>query len=479
MREGFRCIFHDSGFWQRGLYHPGCKVFYHPGCISVGQPFTSRFRDARLGLDYNPHLLGFPFICERCTVLANVMRDLEDCVQDMQLLMLERMRMIDASNAWAEGTRITMASKLRRLRGFLDRFNILAGALFPTDRVHAPPDGPGLPLLWAMEHYVLQPSPHRDYDTITYNTSRGLRTCLHQYLSWLGSLMPEGTAYREKDRVFLDQDIGASGSLVVQLSTKGMERRLGTASKPSVALKAEHIHYNQARRRDKISQLRKGTAGIYQLLLAQLAELLAWLAWLRASELFGLRWQDIEMVRPGPRPAYGFPPGSGALLLQLLEATKSSQTITADMVIAYLTASGLCPGQVFEELLALRPRGSRDSDLIFLDEEGEVWTSAHFRHTYVYPLLEEQWRKQDPVLRTHCPQGLEQIRQKFYSLSMFRRGGRTHVARKRPGCIRKAEDTEITEHGRWRIRYKVHRHMPTHYLEFTYEDKIYITLLCM
>ena len=187
----------------------------------------------------------------------------------------------------------------------------------------------------------------------------------------------------------------------------------------------------------------------------------------------------MEIVKPSPRPACGFPPGSGALLLQLLEATKSSQTSMADMMVSYLTASGLCPGCIFEDLLALRPPRSRDSDLIFLDEEGEVWTSAHFWHTCVYPLLEEQWQKKDPVLRTHCPQGLEQIRQKFHSLSMFRRGGRTHVARKRPGCIRKAEDMEITEHGRWRIRCKVHGHMPTHYLKFTYEDKICITLLCM
>ena len=97
-----------------------------------------------------------------------------------------------------------MGSKLQRLQRFLDHFNIVKEALFPTGRTSAPPNGPGVPLLWAMEHYVLQPSPHWDCNAITCNTSWGLRTCMHQHLSWQGGLMPEGAAYCEKDRVFLD-----------------------------------------------------------------------------------------------------------------------------------------------------------------------------------------------------------------------------------------------------------------------------------
>ncbi len=479
IRAGYQCLFHDLGFWQDRIFYAPCKVCYHLGCLSVGEPFSSRFRDARRGLDFNPHMVGFPFICEFCTVRGGVGRKLEQSTQDLQLLMLERMRMIDASNSWASGTRSTISSKMRTLRKFLNDFSIREGVLLPEGRVKGPPNGPALPLLWAMEHYVLQPSRHKFYDYITYNTARGLRTCLHQYLSWQGSLMTEGKAYREKDRLFMDNDIGASGSLIVQLSVKGMENRLGTANKPAVALQHRHVVANQQKRAAVIAQYRRGTALWFQVMLAQLAELLAWLGWLRALELFGLRWQDVECIPPGPTPAYGLPAGSGALLLQLLEATKSSQTSTADMVISYRTASGLTPGALFEKIRNSRPLHFREGDPIFVDEAGEPWTSAHFRKEYVYPYLEKQLEEGDALMRTHAPEGLDQIKTKFYSLCMYRRGGRSHVSRKRAGCVRKATETEINEHGRWRIRYKVHNHMPTHYLEYTYEDKIYLTLLCM
>ena len=67
--------------------------------------------------------------------------------------------------------------------------------------------------------------------------------------------MPDGMAHREKDRVFLDREVGASGSLIVQLTTKGMERRLGTAMKPSVALMFCHVFQNQKRRAEKMAQM--------------------------------------------------------------------------------------------------------------------------------------------------------------------------------------------------------------------------------
>ena len=134
-------------------------------------------------------------MCEFCTVQGTLTRDLEKSCQDLQLLMLERMRMIDASNAWADKTGTTMTSKLHCLEGFLRDFDINQEILFPTNRIRAPPNGPALPLLWAMEQYVIQPTRKKNYNTITYNTARGLHTCLHQYLSWQGALLPEGVAY--------------------------------------------------------------------------------------------------------------------------------------------------------------------------------------------------------------------------------------------------------------------------------------------
>ena len=330
-----------------------------------------------------------------------------------------------------------------------------------------------------MEWYTLQQSSNRSGERVCYNTARHLRSALHSLLSWEGTLLPEGLAFRVKDRLHIPPLVSASGSLIVQLTTSGMERRLGTDSTPSVALQAVHVRKNLAWRDESIAALAGHPAQQRQLYLAQFAEAVLWLGWLRGSELFGLRWQDIELVRPSNNPKYGLPPGTGALLFRLLEATKSNQTKTADHIIAYQTASGITPGLYFEALLALRPANALPSDPIFVTDSGRVWNSYHFRETYVYPGLHRQWLDQDPLLQTYAPRSPEDILLKFYSLHSYRRGGRTHVSKKRAGCTRKATQLETSDHGRWRTRYQTHSDMPTHYQETTLEDRLYITLLCM
>jgi hypothetical protein len=44
----------------------------------------------------------------------------------------------------------------------------------------------------------------------------------------------------------------------------------------------------------------------------------------------------------------------------------------------------------------------------------------------------------------------------------YRRGGRSHVYRRRQGCARKATAEEVTEHGRWRSK-RSSMDMPTAY----------------
>jgi hypothetical protein len=61
----------------------------------------------------------------------------------------------------------------------------------------------------------------------------------------------------------------------------------------------------------------------------------------------------------------------------------------------------------------------------------------------------------------------------------YRRGGRTHVSRRRAHCLRAATKAEITEHGRWRQRNQGHEAMALHYCAPTLEDRLYISLLCM
>ena len=396
---------------------------------------------------------------------------------DVQLLMLERMRMIDCSNAWSPGTSRAVSSNLRQISRFAVRHNVPWNPTRPRQDMEVPPCGPSIVLLWTMEWYTLQETGRVPGERIRYNTARHLRSALHNLSSWEGTLLPEGLAFREKDRLHVPPLVSASGSLVVQLTSAGLERRLGTDSNPSIALQDCHVRANLGYREQIITTTCQPQVQ-YQHVLAQLAESLLWLGWLRGGEVFGLRWEDIEVVRPSLRPKYGLPPRSGALLLRLLEATKGDQTRTADHIIAYTTASGLSPGTYFETAYSLRPATARPSDYIFLTESGRRWNSYHFRETYMYPGLTRQWHNQDPHLRTFAPRSPEDLPKKFYSLHSYRRGGRTHVSKKRDGCARKATQLETTDHGRWRTRYNNHSDMPLHYQETTLEDRLYITLLC-
>ena len=393
--------------------------------------------------------------------------------------MLERMRMIDSSNAWSQGTSKSVAGGLRQFRRFTTAYRLPWSRLNSSEAIRAPPHGPALLMLWDMEWYTLQDSRNGSGERIRYNTARHLRSALHCLLSWEAALLPEGLAFRVKDRLHMPPLVSPSGSLVVQLTTSGMERRLGTDSNPSIALQATHVRQNVTWRDETIQSLRHHPAKLRQLYMAQLAETLLWLGWLRGAELFGLRWQDVELVRPSPQPRYGLPPGTGALLLRLLESTKTNQSRTADHLVAYQTASGFRPGWYFEQLRALCPPGTKPSAPIFVTENGRVWNSYHFRDTYLYPSLSRLWLQHDPLLQTYAPHSPEDLAKKFYSLHSYRRGGRTHVSKKRAGCIRKATTLEVSDHGRWRRRYETQSDMPTHYQETTLEDRLYITLLCM
>ena len=203
------------------------------------------------------------------------------------------------------------------------------------------------------------------------------------------------------------------------------------------------------------------------------------MGWLRGGELFGLRWKDVEVVPPSMDPPHNLPPGSGALLFTLLDATKSSQTKTADHIVAFKSASGLQPGKAFLDLLASRPGAVSATSPIFCHSDGRTWTSSHFRQTYLYPYLEQQLREGDATLKTWTQGDPARLSEKVYSLHTYRRGGRTHVERKRIGCVRRATASEIEEHGRWRTRNTRGTSMSTHYHEPSLEDRIYITLLCM
>jgi hypothetical protein len=213
---------------------------------------------------------------------------------------------------------------------------------------------------------------------------------------------------------------------------------------------------------------------------AALANLASWLGWLRAMEVFSLRWTDVEVTEPGDGAMLDLPPATGAISLRLLPQTKSDQSRTADVIIAYTTASGFSMGRwlhrLRESLGAVELLS--DESLIFQERDGTPWTSLYFRSTYLIPLLEMQHRAGDIHLTTFDGSPGNSIADKFWSMHTYRRGGRTHVSRVRVGCTRKATTIEVHEHGRWRFS-RSSMDMPTLYLEWTSVDRISVTLLCM
>jgi hypothetical protein len=66
----------------------------------------------------------------------------------------------------------------------------------------------------------------------------------------------------------------------------------------------------------------------------------------------------------------------------------------------------------------------------------------------------------------------------YFSFHTYRVGGRSHVSRKIKGCIRAATAADTVEHGRWHAT-RSSEVVPTRYREWTIEDCIYITRLCM
>ena len=126
--------------------------------------------------------------------------------------------------------------------------------------------------------------------------------------------------------------------------TKGCEGRIGTDAKPSWALRDRHVRAFDSFF-DHNYRAATTPAGKRHWARAGLANLLLWLGWLRARELFDLRGLDITVVLPVDGPTWDLPPNVGALLLRLNPETKTSRTATADVPVGFTTCSGYRPGR--------------------------------------------------------------------------------------------------------------------------------------
>jgi hypothetical protein len=115
---------------------------------------------------------------------------------------------------------------------------------------------------------------------------------------------------------------------------------------------------------------------------------------------------------------------------------------------------------------------------LFTQDDGTLWDSYYFRHTFLYPSLYRQQDAGDAYLRAFTGQGSNSIPAKFWSLHSWRRGARTHCARaNNPGCLRKATTAEIYEHARWR-RERASEAIDMIYLDLPLLDRLKITYCC-
>jgi len=260
-------------------------------------------------------------------------------------------------------------------------------------------------------------------------------------------------------------------------TAEGMARRLGTEVRPAMALYHRHIKWNQRYRTDVFERTSDPHVA-YEWAAAQVVELFGWLGWLRGGEIFSLEWDDITVIPPSEGPRHNLPVGAGAILLRLNPSTKSDRTKTADVVIAYRTASGIEAGRWLTTLRALARQLGWGSGSLFRHRNGSLWTSYSFRHNHLFPLLTLQQLEGDAFLRVFDGTPGNTFADKFHSMHLYRRGGKTHTSRKREGCVRKATLDESVEHARWETRNTGKENMATHYTEWSLEDRLYITLLC-
>lgn len=416
------------------------------------------------------------FICEACTVRAQIGGELKNSGGHLTLLMLERMRMIDQANAWSAGSHASYQSGLRRLSRFESDFGVPILQATPLLR---PPRSPSIGMMWAQQHYALQTPQGRhsqNSDRVLYQTTRSLRSAGSHFFTWDRQIAHPDRALRDSQRrVMLTDGVSPSDELGYTLMSTGMAKRMGDQSKPPIALTLRQVLWVM-KRLDAMWVGCNTLSGRREIAAAAVAHLLAWLGWLRSLELFSLTWGDMKLTRPENGPVVGLAQGIGVIELRLLPETKSNRTKVADVVIAYACASGLILGLWIERLQRLWPDARADTPII-RGSSGAPWTSLYFRSNHLYTWLHQMRAEGDPFLQAFTATTGNRIEDKYYSMGTYRRGGRSSCTKRNNGTL-KATDTEVYEHGRWKVKLSK-ENMPTRYNEFALDDRVNLTLLCM
>jgi hypothetical protein len=157
-----------------------------------GKTLQDKTGESYIGYPIPPAMTRFPLICESCTVRAILGRELTLMSGDIQLLILDRMRLIDMAHAWASST----------LQGGGQGTSVGSTISGRNTASTQPPQSSVIPLLWGVLEYTLQTS-RKTVKGIKYNTARNLQSAVSAYHFWEKMLQFPGHMYRDRDNMSL------------------------------------------------------------------------------------------------------------------------------------------------------------------------------------------------------------------------------------------------------------------------------------
>lgn len=402
------------------------------------------------------------------------------------------MRILDMAHSWAPGSFKSYQPYLRAVGEFQAEWGV---TILDEPRLAHPPCDRVIPLMWCQEAYGLRPGRQRrghedDEQTtqVAFATVRQLRSAVAHHEAWTTAVTSPGSSHYDQSRRLIHQPCRITDSASASMFAKGLAARTGSESKPSKSLLDRHVRGLNDRLEDLYQDYYnnyRSDEEVYQVCLAGFLNLILWLAWLRSSEAFGLRWEDIELTLPEDSGVLDIPEGSGAIQLRLRPETKSNRNVRADVIIAFQSRSDLYPGHWFLRLREHRVGPRARLSHIFCHIDGTPWDSNYFRTAYLYPSLHAQRAAGDVHLTSlYSPHG-PSIEDAFWGLASYRNGARSHVSRERtirfPLAylrLRPATDSEVYEHGRWRMK-RNNENIDKVYQQWTYRDRLAITLECM
>jgi hypothetical protein len=214
-----------------------CGVGYHADCIQAGEPFRTRLSDQK-GLvcpviPHHPH-----FTCELCQVRAMLDRELLPIAADLQLLLLERLRIIDTASWWAKRTVTKYKPSLDFLSRFGSRYSI---HMLVATIIRRPSRSESISLIWAQLLYSLR--VNNDGERIKFGSIRALHSAASVFYSLDQQAMFPGRLRRDKKRNELCASVAPHDAVLATFATKGIARRLGSQSQSSWALSYVHLKY--------------------------------------------------------------------------------------------------------------------------------------------------------------------------------------------------------------------------------------------